>query len=268
MTNQSDNINELSVALIAAQALVQPAKKDSVNPHFKSGYASLQSVWDAARAVLAPHGLAISQGFIESNGEAVTVTTTLIHKSGQWLRSSLTMKPQRADPQGIGSAITYGRRYGLSAMLGIVADEDDDGNAASHPAQHQEPRKSQPIAHREPIGTQVQSLGKAIASVRDVFPESRLKEPVEQSSPQAGWRSFPCPKFIKKGEFPFLGDLKDNDIIWWANNYEPKPFKGQISQRDLDLKSALMEGATELAPAPTPRQRTEESAPSTEDVPF
>lgn len=222
MTTQSEQINELSVALIAAQQAIQPAKKDSVNPHFKSAYASLQSVWDAARPVLAPNGLAISQGFTAGDGSAVTITTTLIHKSGQWIRSALTMTPQRADPQGIGSAITYGRRYGLSAMLGIVADEDDDGNAASHA-----PQKT---SHA---------------------PAPQIAEPVEQPHPQpagdaSGWRSVIVPPFIKKHAGKRLCDVPPEDVAWWAENYEPRPYKGEIQQKDIDLKAALVAANKEL----------------------
>lgn len=263
MTTQSDSINELSQALIAAQSLIQPAKKDSVNPHFKSGYASLQSVWDSARAVLAPHGLAISQGFTESNGESVTVTTTLVHKSGQWIRSALTMKPQRADPQGIGSAITYGRRYGLSAMLGIVADEDDDGNAASHPPAHQEPRKSPAIAHREPIGTPVQHIGAAMPKIE----EPHALPPVEQPD----WKSFPCPKFIKKNKtiaVATLGELNQSDLNYWANTYEPKPWIDREGKerapgaKDYALKEAL------LAAVGQPKAATLTTANGQEEAPF
>lgn len=157
---QSEKIDELAKALIAAQSQLQPAKKDSVNPHFRSGYASLQSVFDAARPALAPQGLAVSQGFTNgTNGETVTVTTTLLHSSGQWMRSALTMKPSKADPQGIGSAITYARRYSLAAILGIVVDEDDDGNAAS-----QKPATTARQAPKQdaPTGTPAEQL-KALA---------------------------------------------------------------------------------------------------------
>ncbi len=131
MSTQSDKIDELAKALNVAQANLKPAIKDATNPHFRSKYADLGAVTDAARPVLAKNGLSISQTFSESSGEVVTICTTLMHASGQWIRSALTLKPTKPDPQGIGSAITYGRRYGLAAILGIVADDDDDGNGAS-----------------------------------------------------------------------------------------------------------------------------------------
>lgn len=147
--NQSEQINELATALHKAQGELEFAKKDAVNPHFNSRYADLWRIWQAAKPVLVNNKLSVVQGFEPSDGETVTIVTTLVHVSGQWMRSSLTLKPTKPDPQGIGSAITYGRRYGLSSILGIVADEDDDGNGASKP-------KAKPDA--APIGKPVLSL--------------------------------------------------------------------------------------------------------------
>lgn len=136
--NSSENINELATAMAKFQAEVKPALKGSTNPYFKSKYADLQSCWDAAREALTKNGLSVIQGgppylvLPANNGEVVTVCTRLLHSSGQWIESSLTMKPAKADPQGVGSAVTYARRYALAAILGLVADEDDDGNAATH----------------------------------------------------------------------------------------------------------------------------------------
>lgn len=134
----SDQINELAAAMAKFQADLKPAIKGNTNPYFKSRYADLQACWDCCREALVKNGLSVVQGSRESNGEVVTVDTRLMHASGQWIESSLTMKPAKADPQGIGSAVTYARRYALSAILGIVADEDDDGNAATH----NEPKKA------------------------------------------------------------------------------------------------------------------------------
>ena len=130
--NQSDQLDQLAPALAAAQASLHAAKKDKENPHFRSQYATLQSIWDAAREVLAPNGLSVIQTFEKTDGRLMDIRTTLLHKSGQWIAGVLSLAPQQANPQGIGSAITYGRRYALAAILGIVADEDDDGNQASH----------------------------------------------------------------------------------------------------------------------------------------
>jgi hypothetical protein len=129
LSTRSDSIGALVAALAKAQGAMKGATKDALNPHFKSKYADLASVWEACRAPLASNGLAILQP-VSAIGPSVTVTTLLAHSSGEWIAESLTMTATANTPQAVGSAITYGRRYGLSAMVGI-APEDDDGEAAS-----------------------------------------------------------------------------------------------------------------------------------------
>ena len=127
--NQSENINELAAALAKAQGEMQVAIKDCINPFFKSKYADLGSVWDAARPVLSKNGLCIMQTTEMSNDKIVMVTT-LAHISGQWMKSFLPLNPAKNDSQGVGAAITYLRRYSLSALVGVVCDDDDDGETA------------------------------------------------------------------------------------------------------------------------------------------
>jgi hypothetical protein len=146
--NKSDQINELAAALSKAQGALLGAVKDSSNPFFKSKYADLSSVWDACRAALAANGLSVTQTTDGADASVVTVITTLMHSSGQWIDGNLTMRPKVADPQGIGSTITYARRYALAAMVG-VAPEDDDGNAGSrgHTSDAGEPVTASKIDH-------------------------------------------------------------------------------------------------------------------------
>lgn len=125
----SAELDKIFDALSQAQGEMDGAKKDATNPHFKSKYADLESVMDACRGPFAKHGIAVLQP-TSAVGAKVTVTTMLGHKSGQWVASDLEMTAVQATPQGVGSTITYGRRYGLSSMAGI-APEDDDGNAGS-----------------------------------------------------------------------------------------------------------------------------------------
>jgi hypothetical protein len=125
---KSDTINELAAALSAAQGEMRDAAKDASNPFFKSNYADLASVREAVRETFHKHGLAVSQVF-NRDDHGVVVETVLMHKSGQWLCGGLSIKPVKDDPQGIGSAITYARRYSLQAVAGIAA-EDDDGEVA------------------------------------------------------------------------------------------------------------------------------------------
>ena len=125
---QSEQINELATALSKAQGKITGALKDSSNPFFKTKYADLASVWDACRDQLSANGLAVVQT-LSNDQDQIVVITTLTHASGQWVRGRLAVKPVKSDPQGIGSAITYARRYALAAIVG-VAQIDDDAEAA------------------------------------------------------------------------------------------------------------------------------------------
>jgi hypothetical protein len=125
----SENINELATALAKAQGSLEGAKKDSANPHFKSKYADLASVWDACRDALSKNSLSVVQLPGECADGKIEMTTMLLHSSGQWISERLTIPLAKVDAQGYGSAVTYARRYALAAAVGI-APEDDDGNAA------------------------------------------------------------------------------------------------------------------------------------------
>ena len=125
----SDQINELALALAKAQGALHGAVKGSENPFFKSSYADLAAVMEACREPLSANGLSYVQ-LPGNNGREVTVTTFLLHSSGQWMRSTVGAAPLKTDAQALGSVITYLRRYALSAIVGI-AQVDDDGNAAS-----------------------------------------------------------------------------------------------------------------------------------------
>ena len=127
---KSDSIKEFAKALAQAQKEMTFAKKDAANPFFKSKYADLAAVVDAIKFPLSNNGLSYSQGTDIDEHGGVIVETLLMHSSGEWIEGRLRMMPVKADPQGIGSCITYARRYGLQAIVGIPAD-DDDGNAAS-----------------------------------------------------------------------------------------------------------------------------------------
>ena len=124
---KSDSIKEIAAALITFHVKVEKIPKDSNNPFFKSKYASLSAILDAIIDPLNESGLAFCQFPSGEHG----LTTLLMHTSGEWISSEYTMRPTKDDPQGTGSAITYQRRYALSAILGLNIDDDDDGNEAS-----------------------------------------------------------------------------------------------------------------------------------------
>lgn len=126
-------------AFVQGQKATEAVKKAASNPAFKSKYADLSEVVEATVPALNSAGIGVIQA-PEFNGDMVSVTTIFIHESGASLTGVLKLRPSKLDPQGVGSAITYARRYSLLAMTG-AAPEDDDGNAASGPRQdrHREP---------------------------------------------------------------------------------------------------------------------------------
>ena len=127
----SDTLSAISKALAKFQGEVKDPAKDTNNPFFKSKYVPLDGLLNAVRPVLAANGLSFMQ-FLGGDGQTITVTTLLLHESGEWIESEpFPLKPVKTDPQAYGSACTYGKRYSLSAALGIGWEEDDDGNTAS-----------------------------------------------------------------------------------------------------------------------------------------
>lgn len=128
MSLQSESIDQIVPALIAAKRNFAPAVKDAKNPHFNSRYVSLDGVTEAITTALLDAGIFHTQPTDIVDG-ATVLHTRFLHVSGQWIGSSYPVHAVKKDPQGEGSALTYARRYALMALAGI-APEDDDGNAA------------------------------------------------------------------------------------------------------------------------------------------
>ena len=128
-----ETINELTKALSKMQGELTSVPKESINPFFKSKYASLDAIWDTIRKPLSLNGLSIIQ-LTGSDGNGIFIKTMLCHSTGQFVESYLPINAKASDPQSVGSAITYARRYALSAILGVSADDDDDAEAATHKA--------------------------------------------------------------------------------------------------------------------------------------
>lgn len=143
----SQQIDQIAAALAAAQGEMTGAKKSSANPYFKSSYADLASVMEAIAAPFAAHGLS----FIQSAGQAahgggVSVTTLLMHSSGQWIESDpMVLPPVKNDPQAFGSAVTYAKRYSLQAMVGVPSVDDDAAAATAAPKAPARPKKAPAI---------------------------------------------------------------------------------------------------------------------------
>lgn len=138
---RSESIATLAGALAKAQSDMKAAAKDSVNPHFRSRYADLTSIWEACRAPLSKNGLSVTQLPEDAGDGRIGLTSILMHSSGEWISGRFSIAVERPTAQAIGSALTYLRRYGLAALVGVVSDEDDDGNGASRAARLPEPEE-------------------------------------------------------------------------------------------------------------------------------
>jgi ERF superfamily len=130
---KSDQINELASALAKAQAKIKGAVKDSANPFFKSSYADLQSVWDAIREPLSSNGLAVIQTTATNPAGGLDLVTTLAHSSGQWIEGRFPILPLKNEPQAVGSATSYARRYSLASIVGVYQTDDDGEQAQARP---------------------------------------------------------------------------------------------------------------------------------------
>ena len=131
-------LDKIAPAFVAAQAELGGVEKDSKNPAFKSKYASLEAVIEAAKPVLIKHQLAFLQMPGALTDQGLSVTTMILHDSGQHISSTLTVPLAKRDPQGAGSAITYACRYSLMAMLGMPPVDDDGEAAMDRPPPRQE----------------------------------------------------------------------------------------------------------------------------------
>lgn len=142
--NKSEDIKELVSALAKFQAEVRNPNNTADNPFFKSKYAPLHDILNIIRPLLSKNGLSIMQA-PSGDGENIIITTVLAHSSGQWIEfDPLILRTDKPTAQGAGSAITYGRRYALSAIVGISSEDDDDGNGAEPKAPKNDNKKDKP----------------------------------------------------------------------------------------------------------------------------
>ena len=149
--NTSPETGELAAALAKAQRSLRNAPKDAVNPHFRSSYASLASILDTIREPLTANGLAQGQTAQPGENGRIVMVTRLMHgASDQWIEGTVEAMPKDASPQAVGSCITYLRRYGLAALIGIAAGDDDDGNASQGGQGNQSRPKPKPKPEPEP----------------------------------------------------------------------------------------------------------------------
>lgn len=173
---QSDSVVEINKAILAAQAEMKPAKKESNNPFYNSTYADLPAVWESI-APFRKHGLTIVQMPVLSAPGTIALETRMTHTSGEWYASTLASPLAKDDPQGVGSALTYLRRYGLACMTGQVTEEDDDGNAASQP-------------QSKPMPAKVYTAHKATAAKKIAELRTEGVKKAEPNKDDAEWQAF------------------------------------------------------------------------------
>lgn len=211
MSKRSEQTNELFSALAKAQAEIKNAMEDKTNPHFKSSYASLASVWDACREPLAKNGLCVAQPTCSEN-EILYVETILGHSSGQWMESRMPAGNIRDKPHVMGSNLTYSRRYALAAMVGVAPGDDDDANAAQFQEVKNKSKTYTNISETKSIG----------------YDEFVKKHNIYEGTPLHDYIKFVCIK-TKKNE---------SDIIALAVQNE----EGFFSQYNKWVSSKVVEG--------------------------
>lgn len=176
--NTSEQIDKFMPAFLAAQKDIDFAAKNKVNQHLKSKYADLSEVIQAVKFSLNANGIAFLQTPDESEPAVLKLTTRLIHESGQWIESVMTMPLVKTDSQGYGSAMAYARRYALSAITGIYADDDDDGQLASNRKKKEALSTAMQMFEQMPPPIQFKLKGIA-EEVIDLYSKNELTKAVE-----------------------------------------------------------------------------------------
>ncbi len=246
----SATMGKLATALALAQAEITPAAKDTENPFFHRRYADLASVWDACRGPLAKNGLSVIQ-CPTAEGASVTVVTALLHSSGEYITSSLTITSQRqtrdgggwevvSSPQAIGSTITYARRYALAAMVGVAPD-DDDGEAAQGRGAAPPPRPApRPTTAVKPPAERFTQRAEAIAA---------KAEPVQEPLPIAA--SAPAPwneRSVMEAAFKDVrATVGDTHYFYILSNRDISPTLHGTASKLREAYSILKLRATEIA---------------------
>lgn len=192
MIEHSPEFTTLAAALVKAQSMLTGAKRDAKNPHFRSTYATLETVIETAKPALQESGVA----FIQAPGAlidgALEVTTMLVHgDTGQWIRSTLHVPLQKHDPQGVGSAITYACRYSLMAMLGLPPT-DDDGEAAmargdEKPLNLPKPKSSAELKRNGDWDRLKSDLDSDLADCHSLFALDKLRKDYRERAKAAEW---------------------------------------------------------------------------------
>jgi hypothetical protein len=197
---QSQSIIELAKALSKMQGELTSVPKSSTNPFFKSKYADLDAVWDTIRKPLSSNGLSVIQTTYDQN-DKIYLETMLLHTSGEWVKSYLPINAKESSPQAIGSAITYARRYAMSAMLGVSADEDDDAEGTTN---HKPVQKESKPAEKPTIEPVTKEQVKAIeeAVVKHCYNAKAFIE-------SKGWKATSAKELTKAQAEELIKDYKE-----------------------------------------------------------
>lgn len=163
---RSESVKEIASALTNFQGKMTAVKKDAINPFYESKYATLDTIWETIRKPLSENGLSVAQTMNYLEGKSV-LETTLYHTSGEWISGTQLVNPVKDDPQALGSAISYARRYSLSAILGLVSDDDDAESAT--------PKKT-PISPPVETSKPTESGGITEAQIKKIYATAREKE--------------------------------------------------------------------------------------------
>lgn len=207
----SANIKELAEALSKFQGQIVSVKQDSLNPHYKSKYADLENIWTGIRQPLSDNGLSVLQDATTTD-VGVEIKTVILHSTGQWIQfGPLAIPVGRKDAHGVGSAITYGKRYAICAALGIVSgDEDDDGNKAQQNA---------PKPPIKKVETPKVDMNLWYSQMSNNFDKDLLKSYVldcmvkfEKSEPDTINQLAALPEEKFKGSFSRWSKLRDQDM--------------------------------------------------------
>jgi len=191
--NHSETLTKIAPALVAALGKIEGAAKKKTNPGFKSKYADLETVIDASRDILTEHGLTVMQFPGACSGGVLNLETVIMHESGEWVSAEMGIALGKTDPQGVGSAVSYARRYALMAALNMPA-VDDDGEASMGRARQDPTPSALDVAKQQLIG----------ATSADDFKAIWAKL-------QAG-----APNIMSKGDYAQLVDFMKHEAKRWA----------------------------------------------------
>ena len=249
----SESIAALAGALAKAQLQIEPASKNATNPHFRSHYADLASIWDACRGPLNTNGLSIVQFPCDGDVGRTGLCTMLLHSSGEYISEVVTTRSQKDDPQGLGSALTYLRRYALAAVVGVTATEDDDGNAASTPVNARvsapaprpyiPPPVSMPAvnapAPSKPVSQPVsQPVAKPVQTANNVIDKVALQMTPDKNSVQAIVEFYKVDEGMGKNNKPYtkhrIGWLDSNGKMIYGTTFSASD--GDCACESMDLK--------------------------------